>query len=268
MNVLYHLSHCSGVKADGWSGAPGEAQWVRQLVASIARQASPFGIVVNTVDGDLEDHPAFHADYDAFVAPHYEADVHGVDGAFWGRAAVSATASKDDLLGGLVWSEVRMLQGYKPPERFDWNNVNVTDYYGFRLTSAKTPGVLVEHAVGNRHPQGYDYVRQNVDALAGMHVSALCIMGGITKPMPPPPVAHTIEDVYTKVDALAKDTLLWLARLQRGLDVERGAPFDPHLPPIDTRVMAVHNAHPQAHAVALRTLTPEQKSHDGHGGPK
>ena len=47
MRVLIHLSHCSAVRPDGWSGAPGEAAWVRDLVArmvtSLQEEAEAIG---------------------------------------------------------------------------------------------------------------------------------------------------------------------------------------------------------------------------------
>lgn len=436
MNVLYQLSHCSSTRPDGWSGAPGEAVWVRDLVARVVQKAAPLGIAVFTVDGDLEDHPAFHADYDAFVAPHYEADVHNTGGCFWGRAAASLTGPSDDQLGQMLWGRLRAIAG-APPEHFEWSNPNVTDYYGFRLTSAKTPGALIEHGVGNRQPQDFTWLRTNIDAIADAHVAALAAFGGIAAPTtravlasstisakalrtfcPTAPdgvpelyatlaagagidarvafaqavketarfqfggtaqpdwhnpaglgvtgaagvgnrfttwedgirahLAHllcyfgphtpsycakdqrhfaphasvwsapltattddvghahlpndvrqldgrwavpgagygasiaalaaqikeepvtpttpaTIQDVYAKVDALSGSVLVWLARLQRGLDVERGDAFDPARPPVDPRVITTHNLGPRTASVKLRTLTADQKAKDGHG---
>lgn len=256
MRVLYHLSHCSSTLPDGWSGAPGEAQWVRDLVASVKVQAAPYGITVYTVDGDLADHPAFHADYDAFVAPHYEADVHNEDGGFWGRASASLTPTEDDQLGGAIWSELRTINGYQPPERFNWNNVNVTDYYGFRLTSNKTPGALIEHGVGNRHPQAYTYLRDNLHVIAAMHVDALCILGGITT-MPFDPFNNPAD--LKRFDQRVREILMGEPALTAfALKKYLNAPG-----PLGT-----HNVGPDAEKAEkpqLRELTPEQKSHDGHG---
>lgn len=46
-----------------------------------------------------------------------------------------------------------------------------------------------------------------------------------------------------KIDRLlalleAREPLVWIARSQRGLDVERGKPYDPTVPPADTRIKA------------------------------
>jgi len=176
VRVLLHNSHVQTGRANGWSGAPGEADWVMALNDRIETNLKSKGVEVVRVDGDLQDHPAFHSDYDAFVAPHYEADLHGTGGRFWGRAAASLTAALDDKLGTAFWTRYSALQGV-PPEHFEWSNPNVTDYYGFRLTSAKTPGVLVEHGVG----WGADkaWLRDNIDAIAGVWVSALLDFGGV-----------------------------------------------------------------------------------------
>lgn len=193
MKVLIHLSHHSSSQFDGWSGAPGEAVWVQDLVAHIMPKLVALGIQPVTVDGDLGstlnpsgDHPAFHQDYDAFIAPHYEANVHNEGGSFWGRATASLTGAKDDALGKLFWSKYSALPG-KPQDRFQWSNPNVTDYYGFRLTTAQTPGILVEHGVGAPGAPDYQWLRDNVDAIAGVWASTLAEFGGVASvPQPQP----------------------------------------------------------------------------------
>ena len=49
--------------------------------------------------------------------------------------------------------------------------------------------------------------------------------------------AVTVDDILAKIDALSQTIVVLLSRLQRGLDVERGKPFDPNVQPIDTRVL-------------------------------
>lgn len=172
MKVLIHLSHCSSTKPDGWSGAPGEATWVRDLVARMVTACTALGIQVTTVDGDLLDHPAYHQDYDAFFAPHYDANVYGgVGGAFWGRASASLSGLQDDILGSIMWRRFRALPG-APASHFERMNVNVTDYYGFRLTSANTPGILMEHGVGAPGAPDYQWLRDNVQAIADAHAAS------------------------------------------------------------------------------------------------
>jgi len=48
--------------------------------------------------------------------------------------------------------------------------------------------------------------------------------------------AITVQDVLNKLDALSQTIVVLLARLQRGLDVETGQPFDHSKPPIDPRI--------------------------------
>lgn len=185
LRVLYHLSHHSAVRPDGWSGAPGEAVWVQDLVARIKTKAALRGIEVVAVDGDLLDHPEFHADYAVFIAPHYEANVHGSGGYFTGRALTSVTATEDDRLGAIFRAKYEALSGH-PSLRMEWSNPNVTDYYGFRLTSAKTPGILIEHGVGWNVPAPYDYdwLRLNIDAIADVHLATVSEFCGVPAPVP------------------------------------------------------------------------------------
>lgn len=46
------------------------------------------------------------------------------------------------------------------------------------------------------------------------------------------------RDMLARIKDLleARETLVWDARIQRGLDVERGQPFDPERPPVDPRI--------------------------------
>lgn len=183
MRVLIHQSHHDPNRPDGWSGAPGEATWVLDLVSRIQTALTARGIVSVITPGDLKDHPEFHADYDAFIAPHYEANVHNEGGSFWGRASASATPEKDDRLGAIFWQRYSLLPG-KPQNRFQWNNVNVTDYYAFRQTTPNTPGILVEHGVGAPGAPDFQWLRDNVQAIANVWVSALAAFLGTQPPGP------------------------------------------------------------------------------------
>lgn len=182
MRVLLQRSHCSATKPDGWSGAPGEGAYIRLLCDRIATSCNLIGIGVTIVDGDMLDHPEYHADYDAFGAPHYDANVYnGVGGAFWGRAAASATALKDDVLGSIFWRRFRSIPG-APPSHFERMNVNVTDYYAFRLTTANTPGFLAELGVGAPGAPDFQWLRDNVQTIADCWALSFAEFGGIAGP--------------------------------------------------------------------------------------
>jgi hypothetical protein len=157
---------------------------VRDLVARIVTKLTTIGVSVTTVDGDLQDHPEFHRDYDAFIAPHYDANVYsGVGGSFWGRAQYSLTAEEDDRLGGIFWRRYSALPG-KPADHFERINANVTNYYGFRLTSAKTPGILVEHGVGAQGAPDYQWLRGDIEGIAQTWVDTLVEFTGYQQPAP------------------------------------------------------------------------------------
>lgn len=165
MKVLLQDSH----NPNG-GGAPGEAAWVMQLNDEIEVRARQIGISVTRVPGNLKDYPSFHADYNAFLAPHYDANIYGEGGWFWDRAKASTTADLDDKLGAIFARRYTALVGDAIPFRPNRRNANTWDYYGFRLTSAKTPGIIVEHGVGALNAPDYDWLRNNLDAIAQCHV--------------------------------------------------------------------------------------------------
>lgn len=188
MRVLWHLSHHSSARADGWSGAPDEARWIRlELTPRVRDACAHYGIELVVVDGDGSptfngDHPEFHADYLAFVAPHYEANIHGHGGWMWGRADASLSGDRDDVLGAIFerrYVELTHRTGGPIPQ-FAWIGSNITDYYGFRLTSANTPGILVEHGVGWNVPADYDFtwLRAHVEEIADVWALTLLEFAG------------------------------------------------------------------------------------------
>lgn len=199
--VLWHLSHHSSTRPDGWSGAPDEARYIREDLTPLVRAGLwSLGITMVVVDGDLLDHIEFHEDYDAFVACHYESDTHddhpdsdtGANtrgGWFWGRAATSLTAAADDRLGAILERRYKELlarfpQG--PDQHEDWMTVNVTDYYGFRLTTAKTPGILVELGVGapGDPNNDHDWLRTHAQDIADVITHALAEFMGQSPEVP------------------------------------------------------------------------------------
>ncbi len=109
-----------------------------------------------------------------------------VGGWLWGRASTSLTAPLDDKIGGIFQQGYVALQqrhGYDLPFRNNWNNVNITDYYGFRLTSAKTAGWLTEHGVGAPGAPDADWLRAYIDEIANIHVASYLLFSGQTPNM-------------------------------------------------------------------------------------
>ncbi len=244
MRALLHRSHHSSSRPDGWSGAPDEARYIGELIDRIIPIAAALGVEIATVDGDLEDHPEFHdPSYAVFWAPHYESDTHGPSGSgwFWGRAAASPTGAEDDRFGAIFERRYRelLVASGGPEEREDWMTVNVTDYYGFRLDRA-VPGILTELGIGAPGGQDHDWLRVHIDDIAQLFALTLAEYGGIWPPeedeMSPEQEARILRAINEKGDQVASAVSVYVARAQRGLDVETGKPFDPSHLPLDQRV--------------------------------
>lgn len=268
MRVLLQNSHHQSGRPDGWSGAPDEARYVTfDLNPRIAAALAAKGVTVNMVDGDMQDHPSYQSDYDAFVAPHYEADIHysltglefvngmrcglvpiqfmikdsmptgdvagHVGGWFWGRASASLTAAKDDKLGKAIQDRyigLTLAKGYTLPYRGHWNNPNVTDYYAFRSTTAQTPGVLLELGVGSPTPhnaQDHNWLRNNVDEIAQSIAAGILDYLGIATPVP----VDTSKAVLGVENPTAED-LMTFAKLTNPSFPEEWAELYARLAPI------------------------------------
>ncbi|MDE3095613.1 MAG: hypothetical protein KGK07_06390 [Chloroflexota bacterium] len=244
MRALVHRSHHSSARPDGWSGAPDEARYIGEVIDRLIPIAVVLGVEVVTVDGDLEDHPEFHdPTYALFWAPHYESDTHGAGGSgwFWGRAAKSPTGTEDDRLGAIFERRYRELLAATggPDEREDWMTVNVTDYYGFRLDRA-VPGILTELGIGAPGARDHDWLRAHQDDIARVIALSIAEYGGLwpgkEEHMDPEQERRVIDAIVETGKQVAASASVYVARAQRGLDVETGKPFDPSHPPVDPRV--------------------------------
>lgn len=199
--VLLHNSHRAAGKTDGWSGAPGEAQYICDILnPRVVAALSRYGIKTICIDGDMVFHPEYEADYLCFLAPHYDADVYGAGGWFWGRAALSPTHVADDRLGAIIQRRYAALNGPTyHPERI---NKNVTDYYAFRWTNDKTSGVLVELGVGWGADK--DWLRANADRIAQTLADSIAEFAGLEEDLDRNTFNAWFLEEYKKVGAGAK----------------------------------------------------------------
>ena len=221
MRVLLQRSHHDPNRPDGWSGAPGEATYIRQdIITILAALLAERGIFVAVVEGDYGSqpndndekfkarHPVITEDFDLFLSPHYEANIHGVGGWFAGRAISSTTAADDDWFLAILRSAYAQIPGV-PAQHPEWSNPNVTDYYAFRCTSSTTPGVLIELGVGAPGAPDHDWLRANNERIAGVLADAICEFLGVEDTLSQAEVdainAHTdakFTELYTALEAV------------------------------------------------------------------
>jgi hypothetical protein len=170
----------------GGGGAPGEAAWATDLAAVLAGRLRAAGVEVVCVgawlvNGAVVKAPALvtDEDYDLFLSLHYDAAIYAQNtGCIVARAA-------NDPVGALADRFITIWQRRYPaalgiPLHQERVNPNMTDYYAFRDTTARTPGVILEHGVG----QGLDHATlfDRIDEVA--RVDAACVLEylGITTP--------------------------------------------------------------------------------------
>lgn len=192
--VCLQAGHASAFPPNrtGGGGAPREAAWAADLTNRIADRLRARGIEVVCVGAWLVNGVVVAApkeakdDYDLFVSSHYDADIYATR-----TGSIAARAANDPM--GAVADHFLTIWKYDYPtatgiplhqERV---NANMTDYYAFRDTSDKTPGVILEHGVG----QGLDHAMlfDHIDLIADTDSKAICEFLGVpweTTPTPDP----------------------------------------------------------------------------------
>ena len=181
----------------GGGGAPGEASWVTDLARRIAARLSTRGVDVTLVgcwNLDNSNAPAAvtKQDYALALSLHYDAAVYGAGkntGCFADRARGDPMGADADRFIAL-W-EPLYTRATGLPLHNERRNPNTWDYYAWRATTDKTPGVLIEHGVG---PEASLDVAADADAAA-----VLAYLNGgqtvpIVAPLPPPPATPQETD--------------------------------------------------------------------------
>lgn len=185
----------------GGGGAPGEAAWTAALAQRLAARLSTRGIAVTIVGCWLLDNsnppPAVAQEYALFVALHYDADIYPErTGCFAGRAAADPCAAEADRFLALWRDRYPAATGIALHE--ERLNPNVTDYYAFRVTSATTPGVLIEHGVG----MGLDHAAlyDGIDTVADADTAAILDFLGLVDEGGED--VATVKQLQAQIDAL------------------------------------------------------------------
>ena len=103
-----------------------------------------------------------------------------------------------------------------------------------RLEPASS-GILVEHGVGAPGAPNYLWLRDNLDRIAQTWADALAEFGNVGGVLVPPmTLEQKVDRILQKFEA--NEALVWIARLQRNLDVETGKPYNAAVGPLDPRI--------------------------------
>lgn len=181
-------------KRSGGGGAPGEAGWTTDLAQRIADRLTAHDVDVTLVGAWLVNGVVVAApkealtNYDLFVSLHYDADIYAT------RTGCIAARAANDPMGAVADEFLAIWKQDYPtatgiPLHQERVNANMTDYYAFRDTSDKTPGVILEHGIG----QGldHDFLFGQIDAVADADARSICEFLGVAwqgiAPVPPAP---------------------------------------------------------------------------------
>ena len=182
MRVLIQAGHYPSA-----GGAPGEAQWAHDLSQRVASRLEAQGVWVGVI-GDFFNKPpppqCFES-WDLFVANHYDADIYADrTGCFADRAVSDPVGAESDRAIQSWENAYPMMVGI--PLRNERRNANTNQYYAFDATAATTPGILIEHGVG----QGLDHdvLFAQIDAVSDADAYAILdFLGALPEPPPADP---------------------------------------------------------------------------------
>jgi hypothetical protein len=241
VKVLIQAGHSAQFQPyhTGGGGAPGEAAWATDLAAALAVRLRSAGIDVICVgawlvNGVIVPAPALvtEVDYALFLSLHYDAAVYAQNtGGFADRARLDPVGAEADRFIR-IWERVYPARTGIPLHN-ERRNANTWDYYAFRDTTANTPGVILEHGVG----QGLDHAAlfERIDEVARVDASCVLEYLGITNPEEADDMAK-VQELQAQIDNLNgiirtlteqrdyKDELLQQANSRAGLaeaEVER-----------------------------------------------
>jgi hypothetical protein len=197
-SVLIQAGH-----APNNGGAPGEALWAARLAELLAARLRGAGVEV-TVVGDWfnrQPPPEAARHYNLFVSLHYDAAIYGARGDGRGNTGCFADRAVNDPVASLSdqaireWERVypRESGGAPVPLANERRNPNTSQYYAFRATSARTPGIIVEHGCGapvgtSGFPPGDDatFLHGQIDRVAELDARAVLRFLEATAGLRPP----------------------------------------------------------------------------------
>lgn len=198
----------AGHYPDG-GGAPGEAHWAYQLAHALAARLERSSVEVAVVGHWYGKRPPPQAaeHWSIFIALHYDAAIYGAGkntGCCIARAAGDPVAAESDRFIALWRAAYPAATGI--PLRQERVNPRMTDYYAFRDTTAKTPGVILEHGCGSpvpvgEYPAGDDsaLLHDGIDLVADADAAAILEYLGLDVPAPPVPAPPASDEAADPV---------------------------------------------------------------------
>ncbi|MGH2353938.1 MAG: hypothetical protein ACRDI2_07010 [Chloroflexota bacterium] len=181
-SVLIQAGH-----APDAGGAPGEARWTARLAERIAARLRAAGVDVTIVGDWFNRQPPAEAlrDYELFVSLHYDAAIYAARGDPRGNTGCFADRAAADPVGELSDRAIQAWEAVYPAGTGilltrDRSNANTRQYYAFRSTTARTPGIIIEHGCGapvgtGGFPPGDDaaFLHGQIDGVADLDTRAI-----------------------------------------------------------------------------------------------
>lgn len=236
----------AGHHPDG-GGAPGEAAWTFKLASLLATRLAVDGIQ-STIVGDWYQKtppPNVGEDYDLFVSLHYDAAIYsGKIGSVGYTPSRNTGCFADRAAADPMWQAsdraIRAWEAVYPAGtgialHNERRNIRTSDYYGFHATSARTPGILIEHGVGapvgtDGYPAGNDapLLHGQIGRVADLDAQAIrqflgIVQEPIVEPVEPPVPVEPVEDDMTPEQRLLLDAVARVGEIHTAADMDQYA---------------------------------------------
>ena len=209
-------------------GAPGEATWTAALAEKLAVRLRAAGVEVAVVGAWLSGQtplvppPEVYRDWTLFLSLHYDAPVKRGD--WWDDSGCFADRATRDPMGAEadrfidIWEPLYSAgTGIGIDAYRGQGNPNTDDYYAFRSTPPRTPGVILEHGCGSpvavgTYPAGGDstFLHDNLDTVAALDTQAVLTFLGIDTVTDE---EKRILDTMAALGANADSIIEWINRI-------------------------------------------------------
>lgn len=195
------------------SGAPNELSFNLDIANQVSAELRKRGFDVLQTDANADKNPVVtNADWDLFLAIHYDADIYGSGGYFvdFPEPSTDGATKESQRIAKQISDTYGKITGIvNHPER---SNANTRYYYLWKSISAKTPCALIECGVGMHVPDDWQILHFDRTRVVEAITRGICTAFEVSYDLPTTsatvPATETVSD-SCKVTLQKIHDILW-----------------------------------------------------------